>query len=156
MLRLLLPLPALAACAPSPEKVVMPSPMSEQATRAAQTPNPEPVSKPVPGGAIPAPGPLADAPAAALGRRTLSTAFVRVGPDGYLTVELRDGRVLALRDVTMGPREYCGAQGSGKRYCGGYADVAAARPGGAPAAEPPHDQDQPAAGPGASGARPDR
>ena len=70
------------------------------------------------------------------GRRTLSTAFVRIGPDGHLTVELHDGRVLVLRDIVMRAGEYCGAQvqgGSpGKRYCGRYADVAAARPGGAP------------------------
>ena len=74
--------------------------------------------------------------AKAAGRRTLSTAFVRVGPDRHLTVELRDGRVLVLRDVVMRPRDYCGAQvqgGSpGKRYCGLYADIATARPGGAP------------------------
>jgi len=66
----------------------------------------------------------------------LSTAFVRVGPDGHLTVELRDGRAMVLRDVVMGPRDYCGVQvlvgPAGKRYCGGYGDVAAARPGGGP------------------------
>ncbi len=77
-----------------------------------------------------------DLSAATAGRRTLSTAFVRVGPDGHLMVELHDGRVLVLRDVVMRAGEYCGAQvqGSspGKRYCGRYADVAAARPGGAP------------------------
>jgi hypothetical protein len=65
------------------------------------------------------------------GRRILSTAFVRVGPDGHLTVELRNGRVLVLRDVVMRPKDYCGVQVPGGRYCGGYAEVAAARPGGA-------------------------
>ncbi len=82
-------------------------------------------------------GPRADSPAEAEGRRILSTAFVRVGPGGHLTVELRDGRVLVLRDVVMGPRDYCGAQVAGDaghaRYCGGYAEVAAARAGGGPA-----------------------
>jgi hypothetical protein len=66
----------------------------------------------------------------------LSTAFVRVGPDGYLTVELRDGRVLVLRNVVMRRKDYCGLQNvggaDGAEYCGGYAEVAAARPGGHP------------------------
>jgi hypothetical protein len=83
----------------------------------------------------------ADSPAEAQGRRTLSTAFVRVGPDGHLTVELRDGRAMVLRDVVMRPGEYCGVQvlggSAGKRYCGGYGDIAAARPGGAPAPDAP-------------------
>ncbi|HEV7660425.1 MAG TPA: hypothetical protein VGO55_11320 [Allosphingosinicella sp.] len=72
----------------------------------------------------------------------MSTAFVWVGPDGHLTVELRDGRAIVLRDVVMRPRDYCGVQvlggSAGTRYCGGYGDVAAARPGGAPAAEIPN------------------
>lgn len=78
-----------------------------------------------------------DSPIEALGRRTLSTAFVRVGPDGHMTVELRSGRVLVLRDVVMRARKYCGVQVvdgvPGAQYCGGYADVAAARPGVTPA-----------------------
>jgi hypothetical protein len=82
-------------------------------------------------------GPLTDSPQEALGRRILSTAFVRVGPDAQLTVELHDGRVLVLRDVVMRPKDYCGVQVAGDparaRYCGGYAEVAAARPGGAQA-----------------------
>ncbi|WP_293992751.1 hypothetical protein [Sphingomonas sp.] len=57
-----------------------------------------------------------------------------MGPDGQLTVELHDGRVLVLHDVVMGPRAYCGAQVGGDparaKYCGGYAEVAAARAGG--------------------------
>jgi len=69
----------------------------------------------------------------------LSTAFVMVGPDGRLTVELRNGRVLVLRNVVMRPKDYCGVQvlggPAGARYCGGYAEVAAARPGGATAPE---------------------
>jgi len=81
--------------------------------------------------------PRADSPAEAEGRRTLSTAFVRVGPDGRLTVELRDGRALVLRDVVMRPRDFCGIEvlggSAGKRYCGGYGEVAAARAGGGPA-----------------------
>lgn len=71
--------------------------------------------------------------ASAHGRRTLSTAFVRVGPDGHLTVEQRDGRVLILRNVIMRAKDYCGIAVSGPakvQYCGSYADVLAARPGG--------------------------
>ena len=71
----------------------------------------------------------------------MSTAFVRVGPDGHLTVELRNGRAMVLRDVVMRPRDYCGVQvggSAGKKYCGGYGDIAAARPGGAPAPEAPN------------------
>jgi len=78
----------------------------------------------------------ADSPTEALGRRILSTAFVRVGPDGYLTVEMRDGGTLILRDVVMRPKDFCGRRVSGAssetRYCGGYAGIVAARPGGAP------------------------
>lgn len=96
-----------------------------------------PIPAPVSAAGIAAPAPPADTPAAALGRRTLSTAFVRVGPDGHLTVDLQDGRALVLRDVVMRPKDYCGVQLSGKRHCGGYAEVAAARPGGAPAAGRP-------------------
>lgn len=85
----------------------------------------------------PAPAARADSPAEAQGRRTLSAAFVMVGPDGHLTVELRNGRAMVLRDVVMRPRDFCGVQvlggSAGKRYCGGYGDIAAARPGGAPA-----------------------
>lgn len=82
----------------------------------------------------PLPAPRADSRAEAQGRRTLSTAFVMVGPDGRLTVELRDGRVLVLRNVVMRAKDYCGLPVSGgpagAEYCGGYAEVAAARPGG--------------------------
>ena len=99
--------------------------------QASQGSLPEPASA----AAQPAPARRADSPAEAEGRRTLSTAFVRVGPDGHLTVELRDGRAIILRDVVMRPRDYCGIQvggSAGKKYCGGYGDVAAARPGGGP------------------------
>jgi hypothetical protein len=75
-----------------------------------------------------------DSPAEARGRRTLSTAFVQIGPDGYLTVELHGGQELVLRNVVMRAKDYCGVRAagptSGKTYCGGYADVAAARAGG--------------------------
>lgn len=105
--------------------------------RAAVGPTPEPVSA----AENPAPPLPADSPAEAEGRRTLSTAFVMVGPDGRLTVELRNGRVLVLRNVVMRSRDYCGVQvlggKAGAQYCGGYAEVAAARPGGAPAPEEP-------------------
>ena len=105
--------------------------------RAAQGPIPEPV----PVTQNPLPASPADSPAEAQGRRTLSTAFVMVGPDGRLVVELRDGRVLVLRDVVMRRKDYCGVEvlggKAGGRYCGGYAEVAAARPGAAPAPEEP-------------------
>lgn len=100
-----------------------------------------PILEPVSAAANPAPARPADSPAAAHGRRTLSTAFVRVGPHGHLTVELRNGRVLVLRDVVMRAKDYCGVHvlggPHGKQYCGGYADVAAARSGGAPASDAP-------------------
>jgi len=106
---------------------------ASDAGRAAVAPSPEPVS------AAANPLPLsasADSPAEAQGRRTLSTAFVMVGPDGQMTVELRDGRTLVLRDVAMRPRDYCGIEvqvgAKGRRYCGGYAEIAGARPGGSP------------------------
>ncbi len=111
LVRHLMPISALlAACAPSLQKAAMTDPR-------------------------PTSGPMTDSPAEALGRRTLSTAFVRIGPDGHLTVELRDGRVVVLRDVVMRAKDYCGVpvagDAAGAKYCGGYADVAAARPGAA-------------------------
>jgi hypothetical protein len=82
---------------------------------------------------------VADSPAAARGRRTLSTAFVRVGPDGRLTLELADGGVLVLRDVVMRPKDYCGlliVDGSAtKQFCGKYGEIEKAWPGGAPVAD---------------------
>lgn len=126
----------LAACTPSPQKVVMPdssntseNPGAKEPERpASETAPPVTVTKPT------AAGPMTDTPAEVLGRRTLSTAFVRAGPDRHLTVELLDGRVIVLRDVVMGPKDYCGVQVTGNsartKYCGGYAEVAAARPGG--------------------------
>ena len=100
---------------------------------AAQAPVPEPVSA----ATNPYPEPSTGSDAAARGRRVLSTAFVRIGPDGHLFVELRDKRVLVLRDVTMGATEFCGTQMAssgmpgtlGKRQCYDYAGVIAARPG---------------------------
>jgi hypothetical protein len=151
MSRILLPLlGAIAACTPSPRDAAMPTSVVPQTEaqetsdvsgaghpdaaapeRAARGPSPAPVSA----ADNPLPARRADSPEEARGRRILSTAFVMVGPDGYLTVELRDGRMLVLRDVTMQPRDYCGAPvsgGSGKaRYCGGYAEIVAARPGNA-------------------------
>lgn len=162
MLATLLPMvAALAACTPSAQESAMhnpgrdsgntdqgssttgsqtpdtaapnsPAQVTRDQDRAAVGPSPAPVSaaeNPLPAGP-------ADSPLAAQGRRTLSTAFVQVGPDGLLTVQLRDGRILLLRNVVMRPNDYCGAQASGssagKQYCGGYADVAEARPNGAP------------------------
>lgn len=88
-----------------------------------------------------APGRRADSPAEAQGRRTLSAAFVMMGAGEHLTVTLRDGRTIVLREVVMQPRDYCGVQVLGgsasARFCGGYADVAAARPVGRPAPDEP-------------------
>ncbi len=103
--------------------------------RAAQAP----IHEAVPVTANPVPAFPQDTPAAAVGRRTLSTAFVMVGPDGLLTVQLRDGRVLVLRNAVLRRNDYCGTQvlgpKPGAQYCGGYAEVAGARPGSMPAAE---------------------
>ena len=95
--------------------------------------------------AVPSAAPPTDSPAEARGRKTLSTAFVRIGPDGHLTVELRGGHVVVLRDVVLRARKYCGMPVMGGpregtsagQYCGGYADVVAARPGGAPTTDAP-------------------
>jgi hypothetical protein len=136
MLRILFPVSAaLAACLPWLQETAVQRPVpgpgkaSPTSAKAAQGPMPEAVSAAE--NLLPAPGPLADSPEEARGRRTLSTAFVRLGPGEHLTVELRDGRVLALRDVAMRARDYCGVQVSrgaaGKRFCGSYADVRAAR-----------------------------
>lgn len=127
MLRMLLSVfSMLAACTPSPRQAAMPGAVSGADAQGSSRSGP----------ARAASGPLTDSPAEALGRRILSTAFVRVGPDRHLTVELHGGRVLVLRDVVMRPRDYCGVQVAGDpartKYCGGYAEVAAARPGGAP------------------------
>jgi len=162
MVRILLTFSAaLAACTPSPEEADMRSPnpaqgsdargtseaMANGRAPAAASPGGQsagareqaaqgPIAEPVSAAAKPAAARV-DSPAEAQGRRILSTAFVMVGPDGHLTVELRDGRVLVLRDAVMRPKDYCGVQVRGDRpgahYCGGYADVAAARPGGGPA-----------------------
>ena len=163
MVRILLSFAAaLAACTSSPQENAMPNPNPDPATKAqgsngagsdgkaAGAANPtgpgageqqraalDPIPEPVPAAENPAAVPWADSPTEAQGRRTLSTAFVRVGSDGHLTVELRNGQVLVLRNVVMNRTNYCGVQAlggrAGKQYCGGYADVAAARPGGAPA-----------------------
>lgn len=136
MLRILLPLSAaLAACLPWLQETAMhssvsqPGKASRTGTQAAQGPTPTAVSA----AENLLPVPRADTLDETRGRRTLSTAFVRIGPDGHLTVELRSGRVLVLREVGMRPRDYCGRLVSGgpagKRYCGSYADVVAARPG---------------------------
>ena len=78
-----------------------------------------------------APARRADSPAEAEGRRTLSTAFVRLGAGELLAVELRDGRSITLRDVVMRPSDYCGVQvlggSAGSKFCGGYGDIVAAR-----------------------------
>ncbi|MCW3796687.1 hypothetical protein OMW55_02550 [Sphingomonas sp. BN140010] len=161
MVRLLLPAAAaLAACTAAPQNDAMTSPTSpsqapassaqekSQRAGAAVAPSQEPVSA----AANPLPARQVDAAAAAEGRRALSTAFVRVGPDGLLTVEKRGGQVLTLRAVVMGPDSYCGIPaGTAKgKYCGSYAEVAAARPGGAP---PPAQPDLAAPNPAPTGER---
>jgi len=158
MIRILLPLCAMSsACTPSPREEIMISPNSSITTKsssetkqkveisafpnsikanvqdrveARQAPTLEPMSA----AANLAPSFQSDPSAEANGRKVLSTAFVMVDAHGQLTVELRDGRVLVLRDVVMRPRDYCGvdvrSRKIGARYCGAYADVIAARPGG--------------------------
>ena len=124
------------ACTPSPQKVVMPDPNNTAQGSKAKSPEQPAAVASQPGTATKptSSGPSTDTAQEAIGRRTLSTAFVRIGPDGHLTVELLDGRVIVLRDVVMGPNDYCGMQVAGNsartKYCGGYAEVAAARPGG--------------------------
>ena len=124
---MLLPLiAAAAACTPSPQDSAMPS----------QTPgSADPESSSTVGATQAAAKTGApDSPAEARGRRTLSTAFVQVGPDGYLTVALHGGQELVLRNDVMRAKDYCGVRAAGptagKTYCGGYANVASARAGG--------------------------
>jgi hypothetical protein len=135
---------ALVACTPSPQEAAMrdPGPLPVTAAPASnETHSEAPGSVPVAKAGDQAAAPLADSPAEAQGRRILSTAFVRLGAGEHITVELRDGRVIVLRDVVMRRRDYCGVQVGGDRsrarYCGGYAEIAAARPGGAPAVDEP-------------------
>jgi hypothetical protein len=69
----------------------------------------------------------------------LSTAFVRVGPDDRLSVELRDGRLQLWQGLRLRAGDYCGllvAEQVGDRCelrsvkaCGAYGEVVAARPG---------------------------
>lgn len=105
---------------------------SKAKARAAQGPIPEPVSV-VENAVI---LPTARSQLAGRGRRIFSTAFVTIGPDRHVTVELRDGRAMVLRNVVMRPKDYRGVQvlgdSAGVRHCVQYADDAAARPGGAP------------------------
>lgn len=120
MLRILLSMPLmLAACTPAPQKATMSD------TKAAPK-NPE-----TPSAKDGATNPFRDSPAEAVGRRTLSTAFVQIGPGGNLTVDLKDGRSVVLRDVVMNPKDYCGTQvadgAKTGKFCGGYADVLKAR-----------------------------
>jgi hypothetical protein len=157
MFRILLPISAtLAACTPSPVKDTMASSDPAFATTVHGSGNSNPQ-----GDGLTAPtgtpnsvtGLRADSPAEARGRRVLSAAFVRVGPDGHLTVALLGGQVLVLRDVVMQATAYCGMQVVGPtaraKYCGGYAEVADARPGGAPASDQPDRTVEPAEGPAA-------
>src|SRR3978361_314766 len=141
---------ALVACNPPPKEATMRNPSSVPGTaaresRATETegqgsaaPGPTgqgaqgPQLEPVSAAGSSASAPRADSPAEAQGRRALSTAFVRVGPDGHLTVELRNGRFMVLRDVVMRPRDYCGVQGLGgsarTRLCGGEWGSTGTRP----------------------------
>jgi hypothetical protein len=144
--RLLLLFAAAAACTPSAQDSAMENPIrspKETSQRSGEPFSAGPDSAtvgPIPEAVSAAENPhpaTADSPAEAQGRRTVTTAFVRVGADGHLTVELRDGRTIVLRSVVMRAKDYCGVQAfgatAGKKYCGSYADVAAARPGGGPA-----------------------
>jgi hypothetical protein len=157
---------ALAACTPSPQEAAIPSPSQgpgvtsdssgkagsgSEASEVAPNPNARGAGDQERAALGPAPEPVSaaenaapvvpDAPADALGRRIFSTAFVMIGPDGRLTVELHNGRVVVLRNVVMHRKNYCGVYVLGGRagspYCGGYSEVVAARPGGPPGpAEP--------------------
>lgn len=98
---------------------------------------PGPIPQAVSAAENPMPVAPAEPPADAEGRRTLSAAVVRMGPDGILTVELRDGRALVLRDVVMGPKDYRAVRVPGGAHRGRYGDIAAARPGGGAAAAEP-------------------
>ena len=142
----------LVACTPAPQKAAMPSPshnlgatVQSSSARGVGTPEPKAIAMKS------ASGPRGDSPAEAQGRRILSTAFVRLGAGEHLTVELHNGHVLALRDVVMRARDYCGVQIASERgpakYCGGYAEVAAARPG---SAQSVSSAGQPAPGPPAA------
>src|SRR5688500_23313 len=88
---------ALVACNPPPKEATMSNPSPVPGTAAARDAGdraqaaPGSLPEPVSAAENPAPARRADSPAEADGRRTLSTAFVMVGPDGHLTVELRDG-----------------------------------------------------------------
>jgi hypothetical protein len=68
------------------------------------------------------------------GRQVFSTAFVLMGPDRRLTVELRDRRVVVLENPRANPGDFCGAVvagpglARGSKFCAGYAEVMAARP----------------------------
>jgi hypothetical protein len=159
MLRtLLLCAAAFAACTPSPQDAAMRQSSLTTGTimqgasntesaasgqtgqdgddrfHAARGPIPTPVSAAEDPASVPKPAMSVDSPAEALGRRILSTAFVRVGPDDNLTVELHNGHVLVLQNMVMRRKDYCGVQVleglGGTKYCGRYADVVAARPGG--------------------------
>jgi hypothetical protein len=125
MLRSLLSLTALlASCTPAPQKAAMSSHSANPETPIRSSSAVSPAAN------------TPDSPEEAQGRRILSTAFVRMVQDGHMTVELRDGRVLVLNSVVMNPRDYCGVQiggeTAGTKYCGGYVEVTAARPSGAP------------------------
>lgn len=67
----------------------------------------------------------------ATGRRMISTAFVQLGPGDALVVTELSGRDVILRNVVMNAGDYCGTRidvgASEKRFCGRYAEVAAAR-----------------------------
>lgn len=140
---------AAAACTPAPAGTTLggrdqPADNAYSGVASAQSTRPDsatvgPIPEAVPVTENRLPG-RADTPAEALGRRTLSTAFVQVGPEGYLSVELKGGRIVVLRNVVMRPNDYCGTHAlgasAGKKFCGGYADVAGARAGGGPNSDP--------------------
>lgn len=159
---------ALVACACSPQETDMhssdPSPrtnaqsLSETAHGGQGQDTPPPAEQgagfqprlsegPIPASGTAAKNPLAPPPADSTaeqeGRRTLSTAFVMIGADAYLTVGLHDGRVIVLRNVVMRREDYCGVQvlgsAAGVKFCGKYGEVATARPGNGLAPGEPND-----------------
>lgn len=81
---------------------------------------------------------MAETDQAGQGRRLLTAAFVRMGPEGRLTADLRDGRTVLLHGVTMHPAKFCGIRtdgaNAGTRFCARYGEVVGARAVGRPGA----------------------
>ena len=117
--------------------LLLPAQAQDQHAGAAQQGlTPEPVSAAANPHPLTAAAPHKGTDAALQGRQIVSTAFVRLGPDGWMELETRNGRRTVLRGVTMEPRAVCGvtvAGRAGKRQCITYAQVTQARPADPPA-----------------------